>query len=84
MHIRNWMALGHDVAAAMIAWYLAYWLRFNTDIPQFNVPNMVGSMLWVVPLQALVFDCHYDQYRGVVCLVRIMNGTIKAGARTRA
>lgn len=31
------------------------------------------------PLQALVFDCHYDKYRGVVCLVRIMNGTVKAG-----
>ena len=30
-------------------------------------------------LQALVFDCHYDKYRGVVCLVRIMNGTVKAG-----
>jgi len=31
------------------------------------------------PLQALVFDCYYDKYRGVVCLVRIMNGTVKAG-----
>ncbi len=64
MHIRNWMALGHDVAAAMIAWYLAYWLRFNTDIPQYNVPNMLGTMLWVVPLQALIFFGS-GMYRGM-------------------
>ena len=64
MHIRNWMALGHDVTAAMIAWYLAYWLRFNTEIPQFNVPNMVGSMLWVVPLQAAIFYAS-GMYRGI-------------------
>lgn len=31
------------------------------------------------PLQALVFDCHYDKYRGVICLVKIVNGIIKAG-----
>ena len=64
MHIRNWMALGHDVAAAIIAWYLAYWLRFNTEIPQFNIPNMVAAMLWVVPLQALVFF-GAGMYRGM-------------------
>lgn len=64
MHIRNWMALGHDVSAAAIAWYLAYWLRFNTEIPQFNVPNMVGTMLWVVPLQALIFF-GAGMYRGM-------------------
>jgi FlaA1/EpsC-like NDP-sugar epimerase len=64
MHIRNWMALGHDVAAAMIAWYLAYWLRFNTEIPQYNIPNMVGAMLWVVPLQAVIFF-GAGMYRGM-------------------
>jgi len=55
MHIRVWITLAHDVVAAMIAWYLAYWLRFNTEIPQYNVPNLVGTMLWVVPLQTLIF-----------------------------
>ncbi|OQA35016.1 MAG: Elongation factor 4 [Acidobacteria bacterium ADurb.Bin340] len=31
------------------------------------------------PLQALIFDCYYDQYRGIVSLIRIMNGTLKPG-----
>ena len=55
MFLRNWMALCHDVAAAIIAWYLAYWLRFNTEIPQFNIPNLIGTMAWVVPLQGVIF-----------------------------
>jgi FlaA1/EpsC-like NDP-sugar epimerase len=64
MHVRNWMALGHDAAAAAFAWYLSYWLRFNTDIPQFNIPNMLGTMFWVVPLQTLVFFVS-GMYRGM-------------------
>jgi GTP-binding protein LepA len=35
------------------------------------------------PLQALIFDSHYDQYRGVVSAVRVMNGTLSAGQRLR-
>jgi GTP-binding protein LepA len=31
------------------------------------------------PLQALIFDSYYDSYRGVVCLLRIVNGTVKPG-----
>jgi GTP-binding protein LepA len=29
------------------------------------------------PLQALIFDSFYDPYKGVVCLIRIKNGTLK-------
>ncbi len=32
-------------------------------------------------LQALVFDAHYDPYRGAVLLVRVMQGTIRRGQR---
>lgn len=31
------------------------------------------------PLQALVFDAKYDNYRGAICFVRIINGAIKPG-----
>ena len=35
------------------------------------------------PLRALIFDSYYDQYRGVVSAVRVMDGTLREGARLR-
>ena len=34
-------------------------------------------------LQAMVFDSHYDDYRGAIIYVRIMNGTVSKGQRIR-
>ena len=35
------------------------------------------------PLQALIFDSHFDQYRGVVSSVRVVNGVLSADTRLR-
>ena len=41
------------------------------------VPKGSGSE----KLQALLFDCYYDEYRGVICLVEIINGRLTLGER---
>ena len=35
------------------------------------------------PLQALIFDSFYDAYRGVVVLIRIVNGKVKVGDKIK-
>ncbi len=35
------------------------------------------------PLQALIFDSSFDNYRGVVALIRVFNGEIKKGDKIR-
>ncbi len=35
------------------------------------------------PLQALIFDSWFDAYRGVIVLARVVNGTLRKGAKIR-
>ena len=46
-----------------------------------RIPAPTGDM--GAPLRALIFDSSYDQYRGVVSSVRIVDGTLRSGARLR-
>ena len=45
------------------------------------VPAPVGDEN--APLQALIFDAFYDNYRGAICFVRVKEGTLKAGMRMK-
>ena len=50
--------------------------RIITDIP---APS--GDVN--APLKALVFDSVYDQYRGVIVLMRVFDGSIRKGSRVK-
>ena len=35
------------------------------------------------PLRALIFDSLYDQYRGVICFIRVVDGVVRKGQKLR-
>jgi len=57
-----------------------------------GVPALLHAVIDRIPapkgdpdaaLQALIFDSYYDQYRGVISSIRIVDGTLRADARVR-
>jgi GTP-binding protein LepA len=46
-----------------------------------RIPPPVGDR--DAPLQGLIFDSHFDQYRGVVSSIRVMHGQLRTGAKLR-
>ncbi|ERI90251.1 GTP-binding protein LepA [Clostridiales bacterium oral taxon 876 str. F0540] len=46
-----------------------------------KVPSPAGDE--EAPLKALIFDSYYDSYKGVVCHLRVKEGTVKAGTKIK-
>jgi GTP-binding protein LepA len=46
-----------------------------------RIPAPMGNA--DAPLRALIFDCHYDPYRGVVVHIRVFDGRIRRGMKVR-
>jgi GTP-binding protein LepA len=46
-----------------------------------QVPSPTGDP--EQPLKALIFDSHYDAYKGVIVYIRVMDGSIRAGSKIK-
>jgi FlaA1/EpsC-like NDP-sugar epimerase len=54
----------HDVLAVALAWMLAFWLRFNFDVPAEYELVARSSWIWLLPLFAGLFYL-FGLYRGL-------------------
>jgi len=58
------LAVLHDLLVAAFAWFVAYMLRFNFDLPQSYQSEMWRTLIWIVPLQSAIF-WYMGLYRGI-------------------
>ena len=58
------IAMLHDLIAAAFAWWFAYLLRFNFDLPIYYQNDLWNILVWVVPLQGVIF-WKFGLYRGI-------------------
>jgi len=63
LNSRSALALAHDVVAAAVAWYGAYLLRFNFELPTEHYAVMLQTLWVALPLQANAF-VSFGLYRG--------------------
>ncbi len=63
-NIRTALAVLHDAIATVLAWSLAYLLRFNFELPSQFVAELQQTVLWVVPIQLLIF-WRFNLYQGI-------------------
>jgi FlaA1/EpsC-like NDP-sugar epimerase len=58
------LAVGHDLAAVIVCWFLAYWLRFNLDLPAVYMASASRALLLVLCIHAPVYLL-FGLYRGI-------------------
>jgi FlaA1/EpsC-like NDP-sugar epimerase len=61
---RALFAILHDIVAVVFSWIVAYWLRFNFDLPAGFLSGMWLNLVWTLPLQVTIFFI-FGLYQGV-------------------
>ncbi len=61
---RTLAAFLHDIVAAAAAWILAFYLRFNFDVPEYFLQAAFSALFWVLPLFSVLFIT-FGLYRGL-------------------
>jgi FlaA1/EpsC-like NDP-sugar epimerase len=61
---RAWLAFAHDVGASALAWVAIYWLRVSLDAEAPYRSEMLRTLAFMLPLQAVIFLV-FGLYRGL-------------------
>lgn len=85
----RWLQLPIDLTLVAVAWWLAFWLRFNLDTPDEFQAMMVNTLPWsllgfAVSLLGWGVYRHIWRYTSVAELMRLMYGVAFAGLLTAA
>lgn len=85
----RWLQLPIDLALVALAWWLAFWLRFNLDTPDAFQAMMVRTLPWPLlgfgaSLLAWGVYRHIWRYTSVAELTRLVYGVVFAGLLTAA
>jgi len=63
-HWRTLLAFAHDLAACTAAWLIAFWLRFNLELPDYYLGLALATLPWVIVTHAALFWA-LGLYRGI-------------------
>lgn len=58
------LVFAHDISVVGIAWLLSYFLRFNFELPENLLTELLKSLKWVIPLQSVIF-WYFKLYSGI-------------------
>ena len=62
--VRAALAFAHDVAASGVAWFAAFLLRFNFEVPPEYLATALSTLPWVMAVNAMLF-WRLGLYRGL-------------------
>ncbi len=84
----RWLQLPIDLTLVAVAWWLAFWLRFNLDTPDEFQAMMVNTLPWpllgfAVSLLGWGVYRHIWRYTSVAELMRLVYGVALAACSRR-